>query len=323
MTILNIILPVFAIIMTGYIAGRTNIVPKSGLKTLNNFVFYIALPALLFLSTATAPIEQLMHWPFIAANVGGIFASFFLAVLMSKFLFQRSTQACMIYGMNTSYGTTGYMGIPLVIAAFGSEAALPAALATLIHNIPVITFVLLVCEATQVLEHKGTSNWRQLLLKILKPIMTSPLTISVLLGISVAAIGMPLPQAILNFSQLLANASGATALFAIGLSLVGQFSLAKNSKQNIGEIGTIIMLKLLFQPFITLLFVVYVFHLDPLWAVVSVIMSALPVGAGVFVFAQKYEKLTTPTLIATFVSLLISIVTLSVIFMYIERFHII
>ena len=58
MTIINVVLPIFAIIVCGYIAGYTGIVPKAGAKTLNNYVFYIALPALLFQATATAPIAQ-------------------------------------------------------------------------------------------------------------------------------------------------------------------------------------------------------------------------------------------------------------------------
>ena len=319
MTIFNIVLPIFAIISIGYIAGVTGIIQKSGTKSLNNFVFYIALPALLFQSTANAPLEQLMNWPFIAGNLGGIFASFFLAILLSKLVFKRSTLTLTIYGMNASYGTTGYMGIPLVLAAFGSDAALPAALATLIHNIPIITIVLIVCESVQIMVHKEKLHFLKIVSKILKPVLTSPLTLSVILGIIVATLQIPLPKAVTTFSELLANASGATALFAIGLGLVGQFSVMKSSTPNIAEVGVIVFLKLFFQPLITFVLMIYVFEIEPLWAIVSLIMSALPVGAGVFVFAQKYEKLTTQTLMATFISMILSAVTLSIILMFINH----
>ena len=319
MTILNIVLPIFAIIIIGYIAGITGIVPKSGAKSLNNFVFYIALPALLFQSTATAPLEQLMNWSFIAVNLGSIFASFIIAILLSKLVFKRSTQTLTIYGMNASYGTTGYMGIPLVIAAFGSDAALPAALATLIHNIPIITIVLIVCESVQVMDHKEKRHFLKMISKILKPVLTSPLTLSVILGIIVATFEIPLPKAIVTFSELLSSASGATALFAIGLGLVGQFSFMNSGTLNIAEVGVIVFLKLLFQPLITFVLMMYVFEIEPLWAIVSLIMSALPVGAGVYVFAQKYEKLTTQTLMAIFISMILSAITLSLILFFINQ----
>jgi len=319
MTILNIVLPIFAIIIIGYIAGATNVVPKSGAKSLNNFVFYIALPALLFQSTATAPLEQLMNWPFIVVNLGGIFASFIIAILLSKLIFKQSIQNFTIYGMNASYGTTGYMGIPLVIAAFGIEAALPAALATLIHNIPIITLVLIVCESAQVMALKEKGHFFKMVSKILKPVLTSPLTLSVILGIFVAALEIPLPNAVETFSELLANASGATALFAIGLGLVGQFSFIKSITFNIAEVGVIVFLKLVFQPLITFVLMMYVFEIEPLWAIVSLIMSALPVGAGVYVFAQKYEKLTTQTIMAIFISMILSAITLSIILFFINQ----
>lgn len=101
-TIINIVLPIFAIIVVGYIAGSSGIVPKAGAKTLNNFVFYIALPALLFKSTATAPVEQLMNGQFIAINLGGILASFILAIIISKWVFKRDLSSAALYGMNTS-----------------------------------------------------------------------------------------------------------------------------------------------------------------------------------------------------------------------------
>ena len=260
-----------------------------------------------------------MNWSFIAINLGGIFSSFIIAIVLSKFVFKRSIQTFTIYGMNASYGTTGYMGIPLVIAAFGSDAALPAALATLIHNIPIITLVLVICDSVQVFSHKEKQHFFKTISKILKPVITSPLTLSVILGVIVAILEIPLSKAILTFSELLANASGATALFAIGLGLVGQFSFMKNNTPNIAEVGVIIFLKLFFQPLITFVLMMYVFEIEPLWAIVSLTMSALPVGAGVFVFAQKYEKLTSSTLMATFISMILSSITLSLILFFINH----
>lgn len=318
-TILNVVLPIFAIILCGYIAGSTDIVPKAGAKTLNNYVFYVALPALLFLSTATSPIEQLMNWQFLFINLGGILASFLIAVLISKLVFKNNITSSAIYGMNTSYGTTGYMGIPLVIAAFGSEAALPAALATLIHNIPVITIVLLICESAAVINNsQERKNKLTTLWMIIKPVISSPLTISVIAGVTIAILDINLPVSVLTFADLLAGASGSTALFAIGLGLVGQSYLIKELRSNKLEVGIIVFLKLFIQPAVTFVLIMYVFDVEPLWAVVSLIMSALPVGAGVFIFSQKYEQLMKQTLTAILISIFISVITLSIILVFIS-----
>lgn len=209
------------------------------------------------------------------------------------------------------------MGIPIVIAAFGSDAALPAALATLIHNIPVITIVLLICESALVINNNRGSKLNTLW-PIIKPVITSPLTISVIAGGIVAFAGIPLPTAVITFTDLLANASGSTALFAIGLGLVGQYALIKESNFNKTEVGLIVALKLVFQPMVTFVLLKYVFEVEPLWATISLIMSALPVGAGVFVFAQKYEKMMNQTLTAILVSIILSVITLSLILVYVD-----
>lgn len=310
--LLDAVLPVFAIMFSGYLSGIFGIVTKSGSKSLNNYVFYVALPALLFLSTATAPVKQLANWNFAGINLGGILASFMIAVLISKLVFKHDFSTSSLYGMNASYGTTGYMGIPLVIAVFGKEATLPVALATLFHNIPVITIVLLTFEVSRTMANSGSrKNVLAMILDVLKPVLKNPLTIAVVAGIVVAVLELELPTPIQTFAELLAAASGPTALFALGLGLVGQASLIKEFGIKKSEVATIVVLKLLFQPLITIVLMMFVFEVDKLWGIIAVLMSALPVGAGVYVFAQKYEKFEKQTSIAILVSMVISIFTVT------------
>ncbi|MFJ7737282.1 AEC family transporter [Lysinibacillus sp. NPDC097287] len=315
--LLDAVLPVFAIMFCGYLSGIFGIVTKSGSKSLNNYVFYVALPALLFLTTATAPVKHLANWSFISINLGGILASFIIAMIISKFVFKNDFSTSSLYGMNASYGTTGYMGIPLAIAAFGQEAALPAALATLIHNIPVITIVLLSFEVSRTMKNSESGKHVfEIAWDVLKPVLKNPLTISVVAGIVIAILEFELPTPIQTFAQLLSDASGPTALFALGLGLVGQVGFIKEFGMKKSEIAIIVALKLLIQPLITILLMMFVFEVDILWGIIAVLMSALPVGAGVFVFAQKYEKLEKQTSIGILVSMVISIFTVSSLLIY-------
>ena len=47
-TVLAIILPIFGLIALGVIGGRSRLFPESAVNGLNNFVLYVAVPALLF-----------------------------------------------------------------------------------------------------------------------------------------------------------------------------------------------------------------------------------------------------------------------------------
>ncbi|WP_051556709.1 AEC family transporter [Alkalihalobacterium bogoriense] len=332
--IFDVLIPVFAIILCGIFAGIFKIVDISGSKSLNNFVYYIALPALLFLSLAEAPVSHLTNWNFLFANLFGILVSFFVACFLSKLVFKRKFPNICIYGMSASYGTTGYMGVPLLIAAFGQSAALPAALATLIHNIPVIIIVTISFELYKTLTESknkelanvaGQENIKiptinqpsnktmTIISNILKSVFLSPLTLSVVAGIIVSVLNIELPKSIHVFSSLLADAAGPTALFALGLGLISQGKLFNIPTFSNIEVFTIIILKIIIQPFVTLLLALYVFPVEGVWFISTIVMAALPVGAGAYVFAQKFNIFEKEISISIVFSMIISIVTISII----------
>ena len=53
--LVNVIIPVFGVIASGYLAGRRGILGPESAAALNRFVYYFALPPLLFVFTARAP----------------------------------------------------------------------------------------------------------------------------------------------------------------------------------------------------------------------------------------------------------------------------
>ena len=53
-TIVNVVLPVFAIMLAGYLAGRFRLLEDASSEALNRFVYYGAIPALFFVSLASA-----------------------------------------------------------------------------------------------------------------------------------------------------------------------------------------------------------------------------------------------------------------------------
>jgi malonate transporter len=324
-TVVNVSLPVFGIVFAGFLAARWGVLPQAGIKTLNDYVYYFALPALLFASLARAPVSELTNWRFAAANLGGILISFGLSIMVARTIFARGMPTLAMHGMAASYGTTGYMGVPLLITAFGQQAAVPAALATLIHNIPVITLVILAMEASKTLgqeqvgaEQVGAQTTRNnpapgVARTVTKAILLNPLTIAVAAGAAVAISKVNLPGPIAVFTDLLANAAGPTALFAVGLALVGRGRALREGAVRGSEVATLVALKIGLQPLVTLLLVFTLFPLEALWRTTTMVMAALPVGAGVYVFAQRYNELVEETSIAILLSMLVSVVTVSVV----------
>src|SRR5262245_53874440 len=83
MEVADLILPVFAIIVTGWLAGWLGYISRSLSDGLVHFAYNIAMPALLFITIAQEPADNLLEWRFLLAFGGGsilCFALVFLAV---------------------------------------------------------------------------------------------------------------------------------------------------------------------------------------------------------------------------------------------------
>jgi len=63
---LNVVLPVFGVIFAGYLARGFQLLGAASADALNRFVYYVAVPPLLFLATARTPVAVIFNGPFIA-----------------------------------------------------------------------------------------------------------------------------------------------------------------------------------------------------------------------------------------------------------------
>src|SRR3546814_7467722 len=61
--ILNVVFPIFAIMAAGYAAGHFAILGKESSGALNRFVYFIALPALFFVSMARVTLAAVFNLP--------------------------------------------------------------------------------------------------------------------------------------------------------------------------------------------------------------------------------------------------------------------
>jgi hypothetical protein len=70
-TLINVVTPVFGLILTGCLAGRSEVLGPESAAALTRFVYYFAFPAALFVFSARAPMDKTFNWPFIWAIVCG------------------------------------------------------------------------------------------------------------------------------------------------------------------------------------------------------------------------------------------------------------
>lgn len=304
-SIINIVLPVFAIILSGYFAGRLKLLGEGSGEVLQRFVFYIAMPVLLFYAMAQVEIEEILNWPYLSAYLGGQTITFIVALIVAKFLLKKRLAESALSSMAGIYGNTGYMGIPIIMAAFGSDWLIPAIIATVVNAAIVLGVVTAIIET----KLSVSDNTASVLKDVITAFLRNPLLIGPLLGVCWSLSGLGLAAPIETFCSILGAAAGPCALFSVGLFLVGK-SLNRNSL----EVSWIVSLKLIVHPAITWALAFHVLKVDVMWATICVVMAALPTGANIFILARHYDMYLDRTSAIILISTIASLVTLSILF---------
>src|ERR671911_197466 len=295
-TILNTALPFFALIFCGYGAGRFRLLSEASIAGVNAFVFYFALPAFLFNLVATSQLKNILNISFVAAYLSAGFSVFVVAALLGRLLFKVGPGEAALQGSAAVLGNTGYMGLPLVAAVFGEEAAIPLVLGLTLEVTLIIPFTIALVEAT-----KGSGGWSRVPSSVTDALARNPLIVAIFAGALFSATGLGLPTPVENFTDLLGGAAGPCALFALGATLAGQ-----RLSSGIAEVSYMTTFKLLIHPAAMYLATTYLFDVDPLWATVAILGASLPVAANVFIVAKQYdtyvERVSSAILVSTIVS---------------------
>ena len=303
--VFNVVLPVFGIILSGYACGRFKLLGPASSEALNKFVYFVALPVLLFHAMARVHPDEILNWPFLGAFAGGSFIVTFVGILFARWVFKTRLSEQAMFGMVTIFGNTGYMGIPLSIVAFGDAGALPAIVATVFQTVIMIPIYAVMIEADLRGERGLTAA-----IAVAKSLTRNPLLVSSVAGLAWSFGGLKLPVPVDTFCGILSGAAGPAALFAIGSFLVG-----KSLTQGLSEITAVTVFKLLVHPAVTWLLFAYVFEVEPLWQAVGLLMAALPAGALCFVVAQNYNVYVQRTSAAILISTIAAVLTLSALFL--------
>ena len=214
MEVADLVLPVFAVIVTGWLAGWLGYISRSLADGLVHFAYNIAMPALLFITVAQEPARNLLEWRFLMAFGGGSVICFALVFLAVRIVWGRGLASSTIQGMAAAMTNTGFVALPVLHAIYGQPAVLPAAIATLF--VAAVMFPLNVVLLEIGPARHGSSTSATLLAK---QIVLNPMVLSTTLGLMWTIAGLRLPAPLVAYLNIFAGALTPCALFAIGLGL--------------------------------------------------------------------------------------------------------
>ena len=284
LSVLAVTFPFFALVLLGYLATRRGVLPVSAIGGLNTFVLYFALPCMLYRFCASTPIAQLLD------------GSALLVYLLCAVVMVAGAVVCTRRGrwgwndasfgaLVTAFPNSGFMGVPLLVALLGAQAAGPAILTMLVDMI----FTSSVCIALSRLDGAGSVGVA--LRNALKGVAVNPMPWSMALGALASAGGWGLPGPVDQTVGMLAAAASPVALFTIG-AVLARSQMNQHEQVAAGDYVPLALAKLFVHPLLVWCAgqaaMAAGLPLDPRAFTVLVLVAALPSASNVSLLVERF-----------------------------------
>jgi len=301
--VLGLVAPVFLLIALGYGAGVRKLLSDEALRGINDFAFWLCAPALLFVSAAAGG--------GLASHGGWLELSFFSGALLvyavslalSRLVARRGLAESGLFALNCSFGNTLMMGVPVVLATFGTAGIAPATAIIGLYSLVMLPLTTIVAEMGMA---AGASPLR-VLRTTARSVLRNPIVMAVVLG-NLWALLLPAPPLFLRrFLEILGGGTSPMLLFCLGASL-RDFQIRRDWV----DAAVINAVKLAVLPAV-------VFGLGratglpPLELAVAVTMAAMPTGANAFLMSRRYATGMERAGAAVLLGTILSVVSLTLI----------
>lgn len=306
--LLEIVIPVFALILCGYLVGRTRLLTDDGIKGINNFVFYVILPALTFRIMGSGTFRARFDIDIVLAYYSAALGLFAGAFFLARYVFRLTTTEQPIFAMGSVFSNTALMAISIVYLAYGEAGLVPLMILFSIHPLILIIIPTILIEVARTrAQGEGEAPILRIIGQAMLGIVTNPVILGMAAGIAWAFTGWQMPKMLDQFTKFLSDATAPCALFGLGAALT-RYRIRGNLKESFTMVG----FKLIGLPVAVWLMTYYVFEIDRMWAQVAIVMSAMPTGANVFILASRYDSYVGRATSAVLISTALSVISASI-----------
>lgn len=304
--ILATVLPIFALILAGFGFARWRGLGEEAVGLLNQYVVWVALPALLFDFLAEADWAKLNQPRFVLVFTGAMMATFALSMVLSPRVArqQRSLARRSLDALTAGYANAAYMGIPLASGLLGAAGLAAAVISALLTVCALFAFSIALVEIDLNRGHSPLAA----IGKVGKSVLMNPLVASPIAGAIWGLAGVPLPGAVSAFCKMLGASATPVALVTIGMFLAQKRE--GGGRDAPAELTLAVVLKLAVQPLLTLALLA-VIPLPAPYAAAALLLAALPTGTGPFMVAQLYRQEVALASRAILISTILSVLTIS------------
>lgn len=288
----------FALMLLGLLLSRRGMITEQGSRDLSNVLLYAVIPCVILRSYISEFSTEKLR----AMGLSALIAVIAFAASIAVAYLTCGTRH-RIENFAVAFGNAGFIGIPLVTAVFGPEAAFYVVSFSTFANLLQWTYGIVIISGK-----KETMNLRM--------VFVNPVFISMVIGIALFVLQPTLPTVVTGTIGYIADGNTVLAMIILGyyLSKVQLRGLFADVRLYLFS-----ALRLLVVPAVTILvFLPFPFARGEI-TLITLIAAATPIASSTAIFAQKFDQDYRRAVSYVCLSTILSVATLPLVMLFAER----
>ena len=288
----------FLLMMLGLLLSRRGMITEQGSRDLSNVLLYAVIPCVILRSYMSEFSTEKLR----AMGLSALIAVIAFAASIAVAYLTCGTRH-RIENFAVAFGNAGFIGIPLVTAVFGPEAAFYVVSFSTFANLLQWTYGIVIISGK-----KETMNLRM--------VFVNPVFISMVIGIALFVLQPTLPTVVTGTIGYIADGNTVLAMIILGyyLSKVQLRGLFADVRLYLFS-----ALRLLVVPAVTILvFLPFPFARGEI-TLITLIAAATPIASSTAIFAQKFDQDYRRAVSYVCLSTILSVATLPLVMLFAER----
>lgn len=288
----------FALMLLGLLLSCRGMITEQGSRDLSNVLLYAVIPCVILRSYMSEFSTEKLR----AMGLSALIAVIAFAASIAVAYLTCGTRH-RIENFAVAFGNAGFIGIPLVTAVFGPEAAFYVVSFSTFANLLQWTYGIVIISGK-----KETMNLRM--------VFVNPVFISMVIGIALFVLQPALPTVVTGTIGYIADGNTVLAMIILGyyLSRVQLRGLFADVRLYLFS-----ALRLLVVPAVTILvFLPFPFARGEI-TLITLIAAATPIASSTAIFAQKFDQDYRRAVSYVCLSTILSVATLPLVMLFAER----
>ncbi|MEH6834162.1 MULTISPECIES: AEC family transporter [Falsihalocynthiibacter] len=221
LAILAVTLPIYLIILLGYVTVRVGYSPPDTINALSQFTVRVCLPALIFSALTASGSAEALNWGVILGYLFASLAALFIGYGLMRRIFQQGAPEAWVHGLGIANSNSGFIGFAIASMVFPQTALPVLAWIMIVENAVIIPLAMISADVAL----EGSTTLSAAANRAFRSFIRNPLVLSIIAALTVRGIGLPLPEPLIKTIQMLASVAPVIALFVVG-GIVARFNLS-------------------------------------------------------------------------------------------------